>query len=172
MKRVIVVLLACLFAVDAHAQTPTPPRSLLNRMLHPFGSRAKKAPRYSDPHVRGLLLEVSIQSEPVKLSEVRQMRVRAMLSNTSGYPVILDFPNAQRIEILLLNSAGEVLTKWSENRMFAQEVGTVLVNPREQIVYDEAIATRELQAGKVYTVEVFFPKYPELRVRQKFLTAP
>ena len=100
------------------------------------------------------------------------MRVRAMLSNTSGYPVILDFPNAQRIEILLLNSAGEVLTKWSENRMFAQEVGTVLVNPREQIVYDEAIATRELQAGKVYTVEVFFPKYPELRVRQKFLTAP
>jgi len=86
--------------------------------------------------------------------------------------VTLDFPTSQRIDIQLLNSGGEILTKWSENHAFTQEGGTLLINPREQIIYDETIATRELQPGKVYAVEVFFPKYPELRVRQKFMTAP
>jgi hypothetical protein len=64
------------------------------------------------------------------------------------------------------------LTRWSENRAFTEEIGNLTINPREQIVYNETIATRELQPGRVYSVEVFFPKYPELRARQKFMTAP
>ena len=35
-----------------------------------------------------------------------------------------------------------------------------------------AAATRELTRDKVFVAEVFFPEYPELRGRQKFLTAP
>jgi len=34
------------------------------------------------------------------------------------------------------------------------------------------IATRDLTPNKVFIAEVFFPQYPELRIRQKFLTAP
>jgi hypothetical protein len=48
----------------------------------------------------------------------------------------------------------------------------VFINPQEHIEYAETIATRELTANRVYIAEVHFPKYPELRVRQKFLTAP
>jgi len=87
-------------------------------------------------------------------------------------PIALDFPTSQRIDIQLLNPAGEVLTRWSENHAFTEEIGNVLINPREQIVYNETIATRELQPGRVYSVDVFFPRYPELRTRQKFMTAP
>ncbi len=50
--------------------------------------------------------------------------------------------------------------------------GTVLINPGEQVEYNETIATRDLTSNRVFTVEVFFPNYPELRVHQKFLTAP
>ena len=141
-------------------------------MLHPFGSAKTKAPKYQDPRLRGLLLEVQVPTEPVRLSEVRQLRVHVVLTNLSGNPISLDFPSSQRIDIQLLNPAGEVLTRWSENRAFTEEIGNVLINPREQIVYNETIATRELQPGRVYSVDVFFPKYSELRARQKFMTAP
>lgn len=156
---------------SAEAQSPSPGRSTLSRVLHPFGGGTRKAPHYSDPRIRGLLLELTLPTEPTRLSEVRQLPVRITLTNTGAAPLVLDFPTSQRIDIHLLNAAGEVLTRWSDNRVFAEETGTVLINPRENVVYEESIATRELQPGKVYTVEVFLPKYSELRVRQKFLTA-
>src|ERR1041385_6595266 len=167
-------LVIILFAVSsAIAQTPSPAeRSFFSRMMHPFGPAKTKAPKYQDPHLRGLLLEVQVPTEPVRLSEVRQLRVRAVLTNLSSGPISLDFPTSQRIDIQLLNPAGEVLTRWSENRAFTEEIGNLLINPREQIVYNETIATRELQPGRVYSVEVSFPRYPELRARQKFMTAP
>jgi intracellular proteinase inhibitor BsuPI len=171
MKWALVILLFA--ASSAVAQTATPaPRSFFNRMMHPFGPPKTKTPKYQDPRLRGLVLEVQVPTEPVRLSEVRQLRVHVALTNLSPNPVALDFPTSQRIDIQLLNPAGEVLTRWSENRAFTEEIGNVLINPREQIVYNETIATRELQPGRVYSVEVFFPKYPELRTRQKFMTAP
>jgi hypothetical protein len=171
MKWALVFML--LAVSNAVAQTPSPAeRGFFNRMLHPFGSPKPKAPKYQDPRLRGLLLEVQLPTEPVRLSEVRQLRVHAMLTNLGAFPISLDFPSSQRIDIHLLNPGGEVLTRWSENRAFAEEIGNLLVNPHEQIVYNETIATRELQPGRVYSVEVFFPKYSELRARQKFMTAP
>ncbi len=167
-------LVIVLFVVsNAVAQTPTPaPRGFFNRMLHPFGPAKTKTPKYQDQRLRGLLLEVQVPTEPVRLSEVRQLRVHVVLTNLGINPIALDFPTSQRIDIQLLNPAGEVLTRWSENRAFTEEIGNFLINPHEQIVYNETIATRELQPGRVYSVEVFFPKYSELRARQKFMTAP
>jgi Intracellular proteinase inhibitor len=171
MKWALVILLFA--GASAFAQTATPAdRSFFNRMLHPFGPPKTKAPKYQDPRLRGLLLVVQVPTEPVRLSEVRQLRVHVVLTNLSTNPVSLDFPTSQRIDIQLLDPAGEVLTRWSENRAFAAEIGNLLINPEEQIVYNETIATRELQPGRVYSVQVFFPKYSELRARQKFMTAP
>lgn len=173
MKSGLLLALLLCAATVAPAQSPPPRRNLLDRVLHPFGGEAKsKAPKYQDSRLRGLVLQVRVPSEPVRLSEVRQLHVQASLGNSGSYPASLDFPTSQRIDIQLLNSSGEVITRWSENRAFTEEIGNLLVNPREQVSYDETIATRELQPGKVYTVEVFFPKYPELRARQKFITAP
>jgi hypothetical protein len=166
-------MIALFAASNATAQVPSPPpeRGFFNRMLHPFASEKKKSPKYQDARLRGLLLEVQVQTEPIRLSEVRQLRVQAKLKNIGSSPVSVDFPTSQRIDIHLLNSAGEVLTRWSENRAFTEEIGNLTINPREEVVYNETIATRELQPGRVYSVEVFFPKYPELRARQKFMTA-
>jgi hypothetical protein len=171
MKWVLVVLLFAVSSAVAQAATPAQ-RTFLNRILHPFGPAKTKTPKYQDARLRGLLLEVQVPTEPVRLSEVRQLRVHVALTNLSGNPIALDFPTSQRIDIQLINPAGEVLTRWSENRAFTEEIGNLLINPREQIVYNETIATRELQPGRVYSVEVFFPKYSELRTRQKFMTAP
>jgi hypothetical protein len=171
MKMAASIVIVFVMIASAIAQAPAPARTLVDRVLHPFSS-ANKPPKYADMRLRGLLLEVQVPAEPVRLSEVRQLHVKATLSNLGSSPVPLDFSTSQRIDIQLLAPSGEVLTRWSENRVFAEEIGTLLINPREQIIYDETIATRELQPGRVYTAEVFFPKYPELRARQKFMTAP
>ena len=163
-------------AAPAAQPTPTPAkRSLFNKVLHPFSSdgTSSAAPqKYKDPKLRGLALEIQISPQPVKLSEVRQLDIKATLTNRGKKTIQLEFPTDQRIEIYLMNSADAVLTKWSENHAITDKPAVVLINPDERIEYNEKISTRELARDKVYAAEVFFPQYPELRVKQKFMTAP
>ena len=184
MKRAMLVwLLVCAMGASVHGQeaaaqlppsvepAPAPEkRSWLSR-LNPF-RRSEKLPEYKDQRLRGLVLSLQLSPQPIKLSEVRQMDVRVRLTNKSRRPVTLEFPNTQRIEIYLRNSAEKIVETWSDNHAFAQVLGSVLINPQEHIDYAETIATRELTPNKVFIAEVYFPEYPELRIRQKFLTAP
>ncbi len=146
-------------------------RSWFSRVMHPFGS-AEKMPQYKNPRLRGLVLAVEFPQESVKLSEVRQLPVRVTLTNRGDRAVELNFPSEQRIEILLRDSSGRVVTRWSENRAFAEQTGTLLINPSEHVEYSETIATRELAPGKVFTVEVTMPAYPELDAQRKSIAAP
>ena len=163
---VALILLAVINSAPAQEK-----RSWLGRVLHPFGS-ANKIPEYKNPKLRGLVLAIELPPEPVKLSEVRQLPVHVLLTNRGDHAVELTFPSEQRIEILLHDSSGRVVTRWSENRTFAETVGVVLINPNEHIDYYETIATRELAPGRVFTVEVKMPAYPELDAQRKSLTAP
>ena len=176
MKRAAVPLLfLLLWGSGAWAQepeaSPTPQRrGWMSRMLHPF--RSERLPEYKDPRLRGLAVSLQLSPQPVKLSEVRQLEVNFALINKAKNPITLEFTTTQRFEIYLRNSGGKILATWSDNHAFTNDPGTVLINPEEHIEYAETIATRELTPNKVFTAEVFFPKYPELRVNQKFLTAP
>lgn len=160
------------------AATPTPittttlqKRGLLGRIFHPLSS-AEVLPKYNDRKLRGLILDLQVSPQPVRLSEIRQLEVKVTVTNMGSQMIPLDFSTDQRIEVQLLNSADAVLNKWSDNHAIKDKPGTVLINPGEHVEYKENIATRDLAPGKVFTAEVFFPKYPELRVRQKFLTEP
>jgi Intracellular proteinase inhibitor len=173
MKRLVALLLLLLVA-DALAQssTNTPPkRGWLGRMLHPFGGNTR-LPEYNDPRLRGLTMRLELSPQPIKLSEVRLLDVKVTLTNLSKRPIELRFPNEQRIEIYLLSSTERVLTKWSDNHAFADKPVSVLINPQEHIEYNERIATRDLTPNTVFIADVFFPRYPDLRIRQKFRTAP
>jgi len=158
--------------------TPTPittttlkKRGLFGRILHPFSS-SEVLPKYNDRKLRGLILDLQVSPQPVRLSEVRQMEVKVTVTNMGNRMIPLDFPTDQRIEIQLLNAADAVLTKWSENHAIKDKFGTILINPGEHVEYKENIATRDLTPGRVFTADVFFPKYPDLHIRQKFLTEP
>ena len=161
-----------LIAEDQTPQ-PTPQKrgGWFTRMLHPFQS-SSPTPNYKDARLRGLVLDLKLSAQPVKLSEIRQLEVKITLNNVSKRAVSLDFPTDQRFEIYLKHSSDAVLTTGSDNHAFNANTGAVLINPGEHIYYPETIATRELTPNKVFIVEVFFPQYLELRIRQKFLTAP
>src|SRR5438309_3503394 len=158
--------------------TPTPittttlqKRGVIGRIFHPFSS-SEVLPKYNDRKLRGLIVDLQVSPQPVRLSEVRQIEVKLTVTNMGSHMIPLDFPTDQRIEIQLVNSADAVLTKWSENHAIKEKPGTVLINPGEHVEYKENIATRDLTPGKVFTADVFFPRYPDLHVRQKFLTEP
>jgi intracellular proteinase inhibitor BsuPI len=177
MKRRLVLLVLVVFiagAIVGQDVTPTPTparkRGWLSRMLHPFSPNV--VPQYKDPRLHGLALDLQINPQTVKLSEVRQLNVKVTLANLSKRPVTLDFPTTQRIEIYLTNSAGDVLTRWSENHAIDKKGGTILINAGERIEYNETISTRELTPNKVFIAEVFFPQFQELRIREKFLAVP
>src|SRR4029450_1769651 len=177
MKRrlVLLVLIPCMagamFGQDVTpTATPARKRGWLGRILHPFSPNV--VPQYKDPRLRGLALDLQITPQTVKLCEVRHLSVKVTLANLSKRPVTLDFPTTQRIEIYLTNSAGDVLTKWSENHAIAEKAATILINPSERIEYNETISTRELTPNKVFIAEVFFPQFLELRIREKFLAVP
>jgi hypothetical protein len=146
-------------------------RGVIGRIFHPFSS-SQVLPKYNDRKLRGLILDLQVSPQPVRLSEVRQIQIKVTVTNLGNHMIPLEFPTDQRIEVQLLNSADAVLTKWSENHAIKDKPGTVLINPGEHAEYRENIATRDLTPGRVFTADVFFPKYPELRVRQKFLTEP
>ena len=170
-RRLTYALLALALATPLSAQEPTPEkRGWFSRLLHPFQS-SNPAPNYKDSRLRGLVLELKLSPQPVKLSEVRQLQVNTILNNVSKRAVVLDFPTEQRIEMYLRNSSEAILTIWSDNHAFEEKPGTVLINPGEHVDYPATIATRDLSPNKVFIAEVYFPQYPELRIRQKFLTA-
>lgn len=178
MKRALVpLLLFTALATSSFAQGtatagPTERRSWLSRVLHPFSGGSESLPEYKDAQLRGLVLTLKLSAQPVRLSETRQMEVTIRLINKGPRAVTLEFSNTQRFEIYLMNSGGKVLTAWSDNHAFTDEPSTILINPQEHIEYSETIATRELTPNKVFICEAYFPKYPELRVQQKFMTAP
>src|SRR6266550_8199738 len=145
--------------------TPTPittttlkKRGLFGRILHPFSS-SEVLPKYNDRKLRGLILDLQVSPQPVRLSEVRQMQIKATITNRGNHMIPLEFPTDQRIEVQLVNSADVVLTKWSENHAIKDKPGTVLINPGEHVEYKELIAIRDLTPGRVFTADVFFPKY-------------
>ena len=65
-----------------------------------------------------------------------------------------------------------MVTRWSENREFEERPANLLINPNEHVEYSETIATRELVPGKVFTVEVTVPAYPELDAQRKSIAMP
>ena len=176
MKRTVLRILIFFVVGSMFAQDIMPTatsgrrRGWLGRLLHPFSPDA--VPQYKDARLRGLTVDLQITPQTVKLSEVRQLGIKLTLANISKRPATLDFPTNQRIEIYLTSSEGNILTKWSDNHAIAEKPATILINSQERIEYNETIATRDLAPNKVFIAEVFFPQYPELRVRQKFLAVP
>src|SRR5438067_13021273 len=94
------------------------------------------------------------------------------MSNLSTRHMPLYFPYNHRNETNQKYSGGDVPAKWSDNHAITEKPVTIVINPQERIEYNETISTRELTPNKVFIAEVFFPQYPEMRIRQKFLAVP
>jgi len=111
-----------------------------------------------------LQTELRVESEDFALSGHREIPVVFALRNGSRQFVRLDFPTEQHFEVTLRGPDGRVLFLWSEDRSFAAAESQVMVNPRERLEFEARVPTRDMIAGRVYSVEAVLPGYPETAV--------
>lgn len=136
-----------------------------SRMLHPFKkSSPPERPVQGRGSWRQLTLTMTLEPQPLKLPETRQLKVTLTLTNSSKRFVQLEFPTTQRIEVLVKTMGGKLVEQWSEDHAFTNEPGLISINSGEHLVYSALVATRDLKPGEQYSVEGFFPNYEGLRV--------
>jgi hypothetical protein len=96
-----------------------------------------------------------------KLEDRREITASLSVTNHGNQLLSLEFPTIQRFDFVIRDAAGAVIERWSDDRSFAQEQGVIMVNPGERIQYEGLLATRELVAGQVYTLEAGIAGHPE-----------
>lgn len=133
-----------------------------------------EVPREGEQVVKAGSIVFRMQVTPlkVKLSDTRHLDVKIRLENTSKKFTQLSFPTTQRIELLVRSDDGKVITQWSEDRAFDPQPGYVSINPGEFVEYATTLSTRDLQAGRTYTVLGFFPNYDAFRAEQVITPEP
>ncbi len=126
-----------------------------------FGGKEKGAPQWND-------LKIVLEVKPANpsLTEVKRLEVAIRLTNQGRKLVQLEFPTSQRIEVLVKNSSGKVILKWSEDQPVSDEPTVVTLNPGERLEYLAAIPTRDMALDQRYTIDGFFPRYEQLRAAQ------
>lgn len=112
---------------------------------------------------RMLSMTMTLDPMAVKLPDNKSIRTTVTVVNTGKTATQLDFPTSQRIEVVLKNDAGKVLSKWSEDQKIDAEQAFVVINPEERLEYIATISTREMVAGQTYLIEAYFPSFDELR---------
>lgn len=177
MKKLLVAALLIPFAVarGADEKPPTPGfwerawESTKKGTVRVVGAAkaplGKSGPANADPgaDLRKLALTLTLEPRVVRLPDTRVLEVTLVVLNKGKRPVELGFPTSQRIEVLVKNAAGKVLSRWSDDQPVQKEPGFLLVNPRERIEYEAKISTREMAPGQSFQIEVFFPSHASLR---------
>ena len=115
---------------------------------------------------RALGMEMRLSPLPVKLSETRYIEAHITLENISKRYVQLEFPTSQRMDFLITNEQGLLVSRWSDDHPFEPTVGHVGINPGERVEYSGSLSTRDLKPGRSYTVTGFFPSFEDLKVEQ------
>jgi hypothetical protein len=137
----------------------------------PFNRDGKKQPE-AKAGWRNLALTMRLDPPTVKAGETRVIDVTVNVANKGKAAVQLDFPTSQRIEVLVKDESFKTLSKWSDDQRVETEPGFILVNPGERIEYAARISTRDMRAGRQFTIEAYFPNYDRLRVSRTVVPQP
>ena len=110
----------------------------------------------------GLEMRVKLTPDPIKLSDTRQVEARIILINRSKKPVTLSFNDSRVYDFVLRDAAGKKLAQWSDDQPVTQNPGYVIVNPGERSEFVGNVSTRDMVAGRQYTLEASIAGYDKL----------
>jgi len=104
---------------------------------------------------------ISVSPATFSLADRREIDVTYRISNMTRRMMVLDFSSSQRFDVVVKDSTGKVVERWSDDRSFSDQAGVVTINPREFIEYTARIPTREMQAGQNYLIQASLEGHPE-----------
>jgi hypothetical protein len=124
---------------------------------NPFG-------RITGPVFYGLEMRLTVMPDPIRLSDTHSLEVHLQLIDRSKKPVNLLFNDSRKYDFFLLDSSGKKLAQWSDDQPVTQTPGYVIINPGERAEFVGNISTRDMLAGRTYTLEALVVGYDKMRV--------
>lgn len=111
-------------------------------------------------------LRVTVEPALFSVTQNSELSVTLKITNKKKEIVMLHFPSNQRLEIVVKDDHGKVLSRWSQDRSFEPTDDTVVINPQESIFYTEKISTTGMEDGKSYRLDVSLANQPQYLVSE------
>jgi hypothetical protein len=115
---------------------------------------------------RNLAMSVKVEPAKVRLPETRAIEVTVSVVNNGKSAVHLEFPTSLRVDVVLKDESGKIISRWSDDQRIEKEPGILLINPKERLEYSAKVSTREMIVGRPFEIEAYFPSYERLRARR------
>ncbi len=126
----------------------------------------KKKPANPAASFRQLEAAILIKPDAVRLSTTHSIEATVLITNKAARGMQLSFSTSQHIEVVVKTEDGKVIHRWSEDQRIERESSFVAVNPGERLEYVVNISTRNMAAGKTYTIEATVPGYEAIFARK------
>jgi hypothetical protein len=123
---------------------------------NPFG-------RVTGPVYYGVEMRLKVVPDPIRLSDTRSLEVHLQLINRSKKPVNLLFNDSRKYDFILRDGSGRKLAQWSDDQPVTQTPGYVIINPSERAEFVGNVSTRDMVAGRTYTLEALVVGYDKMR---------
>lgn len=118
----------------------------------------------SGPVYYGLEMRLSVTPQVIKLSDTHSLQARLQLINRRKKAVTLQFPDSRHYDFILRDATGKKLAQWSDDQPLSQTPGYVIINPEERGEFVGNISTRDMAAGRTYTLEGMVVGYDRMRL--------
>ena len=115
------------------------------------------------PLYYGLEMRVKVNPDVIRLSEARSLEVHLQLINRSKKSANLQFNDSRKYDFILRDVSGKKLAQWSDDQPVNQTPGYVIINPGERAEFVGNVSTRDMVAGRTYTLEALVIGYDNMR---------
>lgn len=95
--------------------------------------------------------------------------------NNGDKTATLEFPDAQRFDLRVLNPAGQVVYVWSADKVFVEAIGKSIINSKDKISFRERIPLSTFSPPAhpgPYVLEAVLANYPQITARATFNVVP
>jgi hypothetical protein len=131
---------------------PKPPHPPVGKQIRKFFGGMVGSLRSSAVSSKPALV-LTVEPSQFSLAQTSELEVTLRISNAAKHEMEIQYPDNQRLEILVKDPQGNVVSRWSQDRAFDPREGFVEVNPKEFISYTERLSTSGMKAGVPYTIE-------------------
>jgi hypothetical protein len=121
----------------------------------PSGHRARDFRSASTPPATDPPLELTLETDRELYAPGDPVTLNLTLTNAGEEPVTLEFSDAQRFDLRILDAGGGLLWQWSDEHVFAQLLGEERVAPGDSLTWQATYEGR-LSTG-LYIAEGLVP---------------
>ena len=100
---------------------------------------------------KDILVETRTNKNKYSLGE--EVKVSVIVANKSLNPIELIFPSAQRYDFIVLKD-GEEVWRWSNGKMFAMVLESLLLKPDEKQTFMETWKPKDIMSGEYEVIGI------------------